>query len=433
MSFLSGHSLPPHCEPSSEFLVWVSSTFHICIPSTLGLISSILGCLSIVSWLFAQLPQIYKNYKIQSTAGLSAFFLVEWCLGDTTNLVGALFTRQASWQVTIASYYVFVDVVLVFQYYWYTYVKKVSKGKGGLRFDDSFDEDNGPILEGVRVYPNSAGHPKPTHLMPPSEPKDVGLPKKQGPESPQFYSPSYSEKSNKQRASREARPSSSLPLGVSPKTIILTSMLCAVLTNASPTDTTQTRASSHELDIETAGRILSWMSTILYLGSRLPQLYKNYVRKSTAGLSPLLFMAAFCGNFFYSASLLTNPNAWYDFPAYGGGGWADAEGNNREEWVSLALPFFLGAAGVLSLDAFVGVQFLLYGENADYPATIDEGPQDLRRRNWRRVSGWMRGWVPSTEFNRLLLNNSRSTTQSNETQGLLVNAPDASQPGYGAV
>jgi uncharacterized protein with PQ loop repeat len=433
MSFLSGHSLPQHCEPSSEFLAWISSTFHICIPSTLGLVSSILGCLSIVSWLFAQLPQIYKNYKLQSTAGLSAFFLVEWCLGDTTNLVGALFTRQASWQVTIASYYVFVDIVLVFQHFWYTYVKKKSKGKNGLRFDDSFDQDqqNGPILEGVRV--NAAGHTKTNHLMPPSEPKDMGLPKKQGPESPQFYSPSYSEKSNNMRAHREGRPSSSLPLGVSPKTIILTSMLCAVLANASPTDTTQSRESSHELDIETAGRILSWMSTILYLGSRLPQLYKNYVRKSTAGLSPLLFMAAFSGNFFYSASLLANPNAWYDFPAYGGGGWADAEGNNRVEWVTLALPFFLGAAGVLSLDAFVGVQFLIYGDNADDSATVDYDPQHSPRRNWRRVSGWMRGWIPSTEFNKLLLSNSRSTTQSNETQALLVNVPDSSQPGYGAV
>ncbi|CRG83106.1 hypothetical protein PISL3812_00454 [Talaromyces islandicus] len=433
MSFLSGHSLPQHCEPSSEFLAWISSTFHTCIPSTLGLISSILGCLSIVSWLFAQLPQIYKNYKLQSTAGLSAFFLVEWCLGDSANLVGALFTRQASWQVTIASYYVFVDILLVIQYYWYTYVKKVSKGKDGLRLDDSFEENNGPILEGSRVYPDSTGQTAPNHLMPPSEPKDMGLPKKQGSETPQFYSPSYSEKSNNTRAQREARPSSSLPLGVSPKTIILTSMLCAVLTNASPTDTTQSRVSSHEVDIETAGRILSWMSTVLYLGSRLPQLYKNYIRKSTAGLSPLLFMAAFCGNFFYSASLLTNPNAWYDFPAYGGGGWADAEGNNRVEWVTLALPFFLGAAGVLSLDALVGVQFLIYDDNTDYPVTVDDGFRDSSRRNWRRVSGWMRGWVPSTEFSRLLPSNSRSTIQSSETQALLVNASDSSQPGYGAV
>lgn len=440
MSSISGHSLPPHCEPSSDLLVWISSTFHTCIPSPLALLSSILGCLSIVSWLFAQLPQIYKNYKLQSTAGLSAFFLVEWCLGDTTNLVGALFTRQASWQVTIAAYYVFVDVVLVFQHFWYTYIKKISKGKHGLRFDDdddSFDQDNSSILEGVRVsFDSVKGYNNAASMLSPSEPKDMSLPKKQDSESPQFYSPSYSEKPNNGRAQREARPSSSLPLGVSPKTIMLTSMLCAVLANASPTNKTPPESpSSHEpFDIETAGRILSWMSTILYLGSRLPQLYKNYMRKSTAGLSPLLFIAAFCGNFFYSASLITNPNAWSDFPAYGGGGWADADGNNRLQWITLALPFFLGAAGVLSLDAFVGVQFLLYGDNnnntSEYsPVTVDSSSPFMSHRKWRRVSGWMRGWIPSTEV--------RSRADG-EAQALLVNntnTPNSSrsQPGYGAV
>ncbi|KAH8704112.1 PQ loop repeat protein [Talaromyces proteolyticus] len=437
MSFSSGHSLPQHCEPSSEFLALLSSTLHICIPSTLGLISSILGCLSIVSWLFAQLPQIYKNYKLQSTAGLSAFFLVEWCLGDTTNLVGALLTRQASWQVTIASYYVFVDVVLVFQHYWYTYVKKSHKGKdsAGSSFDD--DDDNASVFEGIRIDRDTASkHAQPSPLSRPSEPKDVGIPKKYGSESPQFYSPSYSEKSNHRRVPRESGASGSLPLGVSPKTIMLTSMLCAVLANASPTPSTNpTTDSSHHLNTETIGRILSWMSTILYLGSRLPQLYKNYIRKSTSGLSPLLFMAAFSGNFFYSASLLTNPNAWFDFAPYGGGGWADADGNNREEWVALALPFFLGAAGVLSLDAFVGVQFLLYGER-DAPLLVKvDDPNDSHRQRWRRVSGWMRGWVPSGEFNRLIRSNSRSTTASQgEQQALLVNDTDRDERhGYGAV
>jgi hypothetical protein len=140
------------------------------------------------------------------------------------------------------------------------------------------------------------------------------------------------------------------------------------------------------------GTIFSWMSTVLYLGSRPPQLYKNYHRKSTSGLSPLLFMAAFCGNLFYSSSLLTNPNAWYDFAPYGGGGWADADGNNRFEWVARATPFFLGAFGVLFLDGFMGVQFLMYG-SADDESVIEI--EDTKRGRWTRVRGWMRGWIPS--------------------------------------
>jgi hypothetical protein len=173
--------------------------------------------------------------------------------------------------------------------------------------------------------------------------------------------------------------------------------------------------------LEQVGSLLAWMSTFLYLGSRLPQLLLNFQRKSTAGLSFHLFLAAFCGNLFYSAALLTNPNAWYDFEPYGGGGWADAAGNDRVRWVLAALPFFLGAAGVLGLDASVGVQFLIYGDATQKLVVLDEeaihdsgsGDEPIRgvaiidvdrrssaatddsRWHWRRVSGWMRGWIPA--------------------------------------
>jgi hypothetical protein len=135
------------------------------------------------------------------------------------------------------------------------------------------------------------------------------------------------------------------------------------------------------------------MSTLLYLGSRLPQLIKNWRRKSTAGLSPLLFAAAFCGNLFYSLALLTNPCGWNDFGPYGGGGWVGVEGSEKEHWVAAALPFFLGAAGVLGLDASVGLQFILYGDGDGKMVVVEE--RQGRKWRWRRVNGWMRGWIPS--------------------------------------
>ena len=57
------------------------------------------------------------------------------------------------------------------------------------------------------------------------------------------------------------------------------------------------------------------------------------------------------------------------------------------------MPFFLGAAGVLGLDASVGVQFLLYGEREAKVIVVEEERGQIGR--WRRVSGWMRGWAPS--------------------------------------
>jgi hypothetical protein len=104
-------------------------------------------------------------------------------------------------------------------------------------------------------------------------------------------------------------------------------------------------------------------------------------------------MAAFCGNFFYSTSLLTNPNAWYDFPPYGGHGWVGGEGSERWLWIARAAPFFLGAAGVLGLDGAMGIQFLLYRESKE--EKIVKIRDSKGRSQWQKVSGWMRGWVPS--------------------------------------
>ena len=43
------------------------------------------------------------------------------------------------------------------------------------------------------------------------------------------------------------------------------------------------------------------------------------------------------------------------------------------------------------MDAAVGVQFLKFGEEKKVVVVVDE----RGRSRWRRVSGWMRGWVPS--------------------------------------
>ena len=62
----------------------------------------------------------------------------------------------------------------------------------------------------------------------------------------------------------------------------------------------------------------------------------------------------------------------------------------------LALPFFLGAAGVLALDLTIGIQFMIYGERMEKKvAEMQVGEERRGRWNVRRVSGWMRGWVPS--------------------------------------
>ncbi|KAJ5188845.1 hypothetical protein N7491_005166 [Penicillium cf. griseofulvum] len=406
LQYLLSGTLPDHCEPSTPFLTAVSSHLHICIPTPLAAISSVLGTLSIVSWLFAQLPQIYKNFQVQSTSGLSIFFLIIWCLGDASNLVGALCTRQAGWQVVIASYYVFVDIALVFQFFWYTHYKP-RRNNSYSNLSHSHGSAPRDIIQGVPPPGHESDHQASTPVdmdNKRSEAKDVGFRVGSVLNTTNGQIASYSNEklSSSRRSIRMSSNAQSPPFAL-PRTMLMASLLCAVLANAAPTDKPHPPISEvpREAIVEIIGRVFSWMSTILYLGSRPPQLYKNYQRKSTEGLSPLLFMAAFCGNLFYSSSLLTNPNAWSDFSPYGGGGWADNHGNDRLEWIGRATPFFLGAFGVLGLDGFMGVQFLMYGDGLEHEddESFISGEEDNPKRGrgrWRRVRGWMRGWIPSS-------------------------------------
>ncbi|KAI9782417.1 MAG: hypothetical protein M1835_004039 [Candelina submexicana] len=419
--------LPEHCEPSTPFLAFVSSNLRTCVPTALALFSTILGSLSIISWLFAQLPQIYKNYSLKSTSGLSIYFLIEWCLGDSTNLAGSILTRQASWQVVVAGYYVAVDIVLVGQWFWYRRIP-----------EDTHTEDSGSGMKKFSRVIMCADRNTKSGTSKANRSKTGNTQVKDCKTAPRdiFQRPAYSSTPSKESFTPSSSKSTmfhtiqrthNTPLfGPSPKTLLFVALLVTIASaqrSASTAGSISTQEISSGSPAEIVGRLLSWASTMLYLCSRLPQLYMNYNRRSTSGLSSKLFLAAFCGNFFYSSSLMANPCAWYDFGRFGGSGWVGEEGSRRLEWVSRAAPFFLGAAGVLGLDGAVGLQFMIYGE-ADKAAPIVKVQDERGRSRWSRVSGWMRGWVPN-------VSPSREAVASIGEQEVLVE--ERTRSDYGAV
>lgn len=95
------------------------------------------------------------------------------------------------------------------------------------------------------------------------------------------------------------------------------------------------------------GRIFAWLCTTLYLTSRLPQIWKNFVRKSVEGLSMYLFIFAFLGNTFYVASILTSEKATMPPPA-------------STEFLRESLPYLLGSGGTLMFDIAILSQSLIY-------------------------------------------------------------------------
>lgn len=330
-------------------------------------------------------------------------------------MLGALFTKQAAWQVVVATYFVMVDVILCGQYIWYERLrswreKHQEEAKPLIEEDGDYDNAEG-LSEGISVSDEISEDGR--QDQPVNGAASSGSTAKGGKaftsrhnsdnkSAKTLQSPPASQKAQKPTSYLTEKPKitrikpSALPLAPSQQTLLLLSILCVVLANASPLTPTITTAPPLKppttTPIEFAGRILSWLSSLLYLGSRFPQIYKNYNRRSTSGLSPSLFIAAFTGNFFYSTSVVTNPLAWSSTPPWGLHGWAGPEGSDRGNWISLAAPFWLGTAGVLVLDATIGVQFLTYGEGK---VKVVREARPGGRGRWRRVEGWMRGWVPS--------------------------------------
>jgi uncharacterized protein with PQ loop repeat len=81
---------------------------------------------NILFWMVAQLPQVWKNFRVRDAGALSFGFVFTWLLGDLTNLLGCILTHQLPTQLYTAVYFVAVDVVLVGQWVFYTSARKYS-------------------------------------------------------------------------------------------------------------------------------------------------------------------------------------------------------------------------------------------------------------------------------------------------------------------
>ncbi|XP_032855967.1 lysosomal amino acid transporter 1 homolog isoform X3 [Tyto alba] len=121
--------------------------------------------------------------------------------------------------------------------------------------------------------------------------------------------------------------------------IALCVILLCQLSLRNQDQTTVIQRSNNSLDmIEMSGFVCGYISCVFYLGSRFPQLYKNFRRRSTEGTSYLLFALAMMGNCTYGLSLVLKMPATKSF-------WA--------LYFLHHLPWLIGSFGVLFLDIFI--------------------------------------------------------------------------------
>ncbi|XP_054705268.1 lysosomal amino acid transporter 1 homolog isoform X1 [Grus americana] len=276
---------------------WVMDVFNECAQDGRDIASVVLGLVSIFCFAAASFPQFYQACKtgIMDQA-LSIYFLLGWLGGDLLNLIGSFLADQLPLQIYTAVYYVLADLVMLSLYCYY----KVKNRSGGIvtPINAAFVFLSLGMVSAVSFLGRGAAMAQDLVTF----------------------------KGRSLLSTRVDELGSKPPLALQPFT-----------------------------RSEIIGFTIGSISSVLYLCSRVPQIYTNYKRKSTIGVSYSLFALVMLGNSLYGLSvLLKNPEP----------------GQGEGDYVLHHLPWLVGSLGVLSLDVVISFQFLAYWRGK--PGTCEE-------------------------------------------------------------
>ncbi|KAL7266024.1 putative vacuolar membrane transporter for cationic amino acids, partial [Rhizina undulata] len=301
---------------------------EILFPPTQGLhvdvraISGIAGSISIACWVVVFSPQILVNFQRGSADGLSLAFIVVWLAGDVFNVFGAILQGVLPTMIILAIYYTLADFLLLFQalYYRHTRLSCAASPTTPSTLSDSIS------------------HLSPaTPLLNPSKPKPT--------------------------------PRITLLKAILFNTTAVLSVVLAGIVgwHISPPSHSNERKN---LEFSPLGQIFGYLSAILYLFSRVPQILLNYRRKSCEGISLLFFLFACLGNLTYVISILAyvpidTQDATWDWEEY----WRYLEVN--ASWLA-------GSFGTLILDLVIFGQFWWYSSGYEGYEEEDEEEETER-------------------------------------------------------
>lgn len=257
-------------------------------------ISAFLGYASIFFWLIVFLPQLWENYVRKSSASLSIYFILLWIVGDLFNLAGSVLQGLIPTVILLALYYCASDIVLLGQVLYYR--------RYGIEEQDIYDQEASPTENDALITANR-GH-----------------------------------NTTNNRLASILSPMVIMGFGAS-------LYLCA----SEPRHMVNLTAFGLKKGVPDEDspllfwpQVFGYISAVLYVTARLPQIYQNYQTKSCEGLSMAMFACSILGNTTYALSILV-----YSLePTY----------------VIANIPWLIGSAGTLFEDFFIFWQYYHYKE-----------------------------------------------------------------------
>eukprot|EP00049_Salpingoeca_infusionum_P018168 m.356028 g.356028 ORF g.356028 m.356028 type:complete len:338 (+) comp17424_c0_seq1:434-1447(+) len=233
---------------------WTQKYLGECACDKMQLAGLIIGLSSILCWMVAQTPQLYKNWRAGTAEGLSGIFLADWLAGDITNLVGCILTKQVPTQLYTAIWFCIIDTSMLAQWIYYVKILKRTHVSAPKDPKTTVMACAFVVLLAVPFVASFTGGPASLDTTYTQQQADYV--------SSDFHS----------RVLASASKKPHVPAFDTPTSI--------------------------------AGWVIGWVSGLMYFTSRIPQIVKNFKDKSVEGLSFAMFVMAILGNIAYACGVL---------------------------------------------------------------------------------------------------------------------------------
>lgn len=280
-------------------------------------ISGISGSISIACWVIVFVPQIYENFHRKSAEGLSLMFVILWLAGDVFNLVGAMLQGLLPTMILLAAYYTLADIILLVQCLWYGKEEKVdpvhlspANPINESVLQDVFNEEQ-PLLPHA-----NRGRQEDVNA---DDFQPLGVFMEAGSSSKRYFNDT-----------------------VIVSAVVLGGFLSWYISYCNSPK--QSEPYDPDLSMNWLAQLFGYLSAVLYLGSRVPQILLNFKRKSCEGISFLFFLFACLGNTAFILSVVVvswDPN-----------------------YLMVNASWLVGSSGTLFMDFIIFIQFFAYGKGS---------------------------------------------------------------------